>query len=80
MTRRVVVNGKVVAEESTTDSDEANDPAKFDEKMRFKQNLNLPDSSQQFFLGRKAVNTRTYPLHFSLSDFYYQHSDLFKNK
>jgi len=74
-----VVNGKVVAEESTTDSDEANDPAKFDEKMRFKQNLNLSDSSQHFFLGRKAVETRTYPLHFNLTDFYRQQSNLFKN-
>ena len=77
--RRVYVNGKLVEDESTTNEDSTTDNTEGNGPMKFKQEELLSNAIVQYSLGRKSIETRTYPLRFSLSDFYGQHADYFRS-
>lgn len=77
--RRVYVNGKLVEDESTTNEDSTTDNTEGSGHMKFKQDEVLPNVTVEYSLGRKTIETRTYPLSFSLSDFYGQHADYFRS-
>ncbi|MGK0363628.1 MAG: hypothetical protein ACI85O_000681 [Saprospiraceae bacterium] len=76
--RKVTINGKVVEQESTTENANEVNSSEPKNHLQFKADENLSSDLEEYYLGEKRVSYQSYPLYFSLSDFYRDNQTSFK--